>query len=332
MTRVFCVAALVTFSWGQKPTFKGGISIVEVDAHVSDDGGPIEGLLADDFSVLENGHPVRLRYCSLEETSLDVILLFEVSRFMAPKSEQLRVSAEMALAELRDGDRVGVMSFSKTTQLELGLTTDLKATKPRIRSGLADARFSKEPSILVAADAAAQYLGTFPASESRRVVLIFTGDVGVGFRGDNGFGKPREEIDSGKVARHFCDNNIALGGMIIPTVTARFLRVDPLDARVLSRIVNYDDFVEPVVTQTGGQIVFAGDIGSTKRTANPNGALREVIRRMRSRYKLYFEPDSRTAGARRTLDVSLTAIAFAQHPKAKVLARRAYLVSKSRNQ
>jgi hypothetical protein len=67
MTRVFCVGALVTLSWGQKPTFKGGLSIVEIDAHVSDDGGPIEGLIADDFTVLENGHPVRLRYCSFEE-------------------------------------------------------------------------------------------------------------------------------------------------------------------------------------------------------------------------------------------------------------------------
>jgi len=123
---------------------------------------PIDGLQPGDFAVQDNRHPVTLRYGQQDESVLDVVFLFEISKLMASKVLQVRIASEMAMAELREGDRVAVMSFKEKARVELPLTSDLKAAKLRIRNGLADAAFGGSAYILPAAAAAAKYLSTLP--------------------------------------------------------------------------------------------------------------------------------------------------------------------------
>jgi hypothetical protein len=63
------------------------------------------------------------------------------------------------------GDRIHGLS----SVLELDLTSDLKAIKPKIRSGLADAGFRKEPSILIATDTAGKYLPDFQGPKAENL-------------------------------------------------------------------------------------------------------------------------------------------------------------------
>jgi len=315
----------------QVPNFDSRVSIVEVDAQVIGKSGAIDGLHLEDFAVQDNHQPVTLRYCSHEETPLDIVLLFEVSRFMKPELERMRIAAESALAELREGDRVAVMSFAKTTQVELPLTGNLMAVKPKIRSGLADATFAREPGILAAATAGAKYLARFPEPHGRRVVLMFTGDVAVGFTGDNGVSAPRALVDSATASAVFWDADTALSAMVIPNKAARLLRFDPLDVAVLhlDAIVNFDDFVEGVAQQTGGEVVFAEKMPRIAATLNPNAALRQVIQRMRRRYRLFYDLPQGKPGQHRRVDVDLSPSARGEHPDARTIARKGYRIPKS---
>jgi VWFA-related protein len=310
------------------PNFDSRVSLVEVDAQVIGKSGIIDGLRLQDFSVQDNRHPVTLRYCSQEETPLDIVLLFELSRFMKPKLVEMRIAVENALAELREGDRVAVMSFAKTTQLEFPLTGDLKALKPKIRSGLADATFAREPGILAPAVAGARYLAQFPEPHGRRVVLMFTGDVAVGFTGDNGKSEPRLLVDSATASAVFWDADTALSAMVIPNRAARILRFDPLDVAVLhlDAIVNFDDFVEDVAQQTGGEVVFAEKMPKIAATPNPNAALRQVIQRMRRRYRLFYDLPRGKPGQRRRVDVDLSQSARGEYPDARTIARKGYRI------
>src|SRR5271154_5197825 len=104
----FLIAAYVT---AQQPRFKAGVSIVEVDAQVIGAGGVIEGLRIGDFVVKENRQPVRLRECVREETALDMVLLFDLSKIMESKRDDMILAAELALTQIREGDRLAVMSF-----------------------------------------------------------------------------------------------------------------------------------------------------------------------------------------------------------------------------
>jgi Mg-chelatase subunit ChlD len=90
----------------------------EIDAQVVEKSGAIHGLRLADFVVKDNRSPTTLRYCSQDETSLDIIFAFELSRFMAAQINQIRGAAEIAMSELREGDRVAVISFNKTSRIE----------------------------------------------------------------------------------------------------------------------------------------------------------------------------------------------------------------------
>jgi hypothetical protein len=85
--------ALATCLAAQDPSFKAGISIVEIDAQVFDKNGIIDGLTQVDFAVQDNRQPVTLRYCVEEETPLDLVLLLELSKMMAPNRMKLRGAA-----------------------------------------------------------------------------------------------------------------------------------------------------------------------------------------------------------------------------------------------
>lgn len=124
MNRCSLSVLFAVCAFSQQPKFTSGVSIVEVNAQVIGKTGTIDGLHAGDFAVKDNGSPMTLRYCSQDETGLDVVLVFELSRFMAPHQAQIRAAAEVALSELREGDRVAVMSFNKTSRIEVPLSGD----------------------------------------------------------------------------------------------------------------------------------------------------------------------------------------------------------------
>ena len=323
-----CAKAQVPEGPQVPPNFDSRVSLVEVDAQVIGKSGIIDGLHIQDFAVQDNRHAVTLGYCSQEETPLDIVLVFELSRFMKPKLKEMRTAVESALAELREGDRVAVMSFAKTAQLEFPLTGDLTALKPKIRSGLADATFAREPGILAAANAGAKYLAQFPEPHGRRVVLMFTGDVDIGFTGDNHVTEPRPLVDSATASSVFWDADTALSAMVIPNKAARILRFDPLDVAVnhLSLFADFDDFVEDVAQQTGGEVVFAEKLAKIAATPNPNAALRQVIQRMRRRYRLFYDLPRGKPGQRRRVDVDLSQSARAEYPDARTIARKGYRI------
>ena len=91
MGRAFVLAlGFATCLAAQQPTFKTGISIVEIDAQVFDKAGIIDGLKQADFTVTDDRQPVSLRYCIQEETPLDLLFMLELSRMIAPNRMKLR--------------------------------------------------------------------------------------------------------------------------------------------------------------------------------------------------------------------------------------------------
>ena len=73
--------------------------------------------------------------------------------------------------------------------------------------------------------------------------------------------------------------------------------------------------------KTGGEVVNADD---------PGQAFREMLRRMRKRYSLYYAMPAGKAGSSRRVSVELSPAAKEQHPAAQVLARKGYIIPKTR--
>lgn len=311
---------LAASALGQQPNFTSGVSIVEIDAQVLGGHGTIEGLHLADFAVKDNRNPVKLRYCSQEETSLDVVFLFETSRFMAPQLTRIRTASEIAMNELREGDRVAVMSFNRTSRMELPLTGDFKVVKPKIRSGLLNAVFEKDPAILAAADASARYFST-QKEGGHRVVLMFTGDVAL----------RTPDVYPEEATKDLWDANASLTAVVIPNAAARFLRFDGMDIIQLKKFLNISmsDFIEDVARETGGEAIFTRDMPPKIRAnPSPNAALRDVMERMRRQYRLYYDRPAGKPGQHHRIDIELSPTARALHPDARLIARRGYVIPK----
>jgi hypothetical protein len=76
-----------------------------------------------------------------------------------------------------------------------------------------------------------------------------------------------------------------------------------------------------VAQKTGGEAVNADDPGHT---------FREMLRRMRKRYSIYYAMPVDKPGTARQVTVDLAAAAKSRYPNSEVLARKGYLIPKVR--
>ena len=89
-----------------------------------------------------------------------------------------RLLQESVLAALRGGDRVGVLTFRDSVEVELPLNADLAQAKQRVRNGLAYATFARKPWVLPAVAQAGEYLASTGKPHGRRAILVFSANVG----------------------------------------------------------------------------------------------------------------------------------------------------------
>jgi VWFA-related protein len=303
----------------QETTFKSGISIVEIDASVFDQAGIVKGLTKDDFAVTDQGRTINLRYCVQERTSLDLLMLFDLSQMMAAKGMELRGAAESALAALREGDRVGVLTFRDTVQMELPLTADLATAKQRVRTGLAYATFARKPWVLSAVARAGEYLTSTGKPHGRRAILVFSANVGFTLPDPSHIG----------VASGLWTADAILSGITLPTSWTRHIYDEnPYHILALMQMssINRFDSVDDIAAQTGGEIVYTENAGAVPQTPNPYLALQQLIERMRQRYRLYYDMPEAKPGQRRRVSIELSPAAQKAHPDARIVGRRGYVV------
>ena len=314
------VLALAVRLLAQDPTFRTGISIVEIDAQVVDDNGIVGGLTRDDFLVRDNGQPVSLRYCTQEERPLDLILLFEVTRMMAPNAMKLRGAAETAISAMQPGDRVGAISFNESVRVEIPLTTDLQVVRQRLRFGLAYAAFAGKPYVLPAVVETTKYLAELPGPHGRRAILTFSANAGFGVSNQSHLG----------VAKTLWNTDTILSGVVIPSSWTR-LTYDDNPYRIFGMIsagINRSDDIDEVAWQTGGETVYIENVGPMRSPADPYLEIRRAIQSMRRRYMLYYDMPEARPGERRRVSIELTPSAQANHLGARVNARKGYVVPK----
>lgn len=303
-------------------TFKSGISLVELDASVFDAGGIIEGLKPEDFAVKDERQPVVLRYSVQEDSPLDLVLLFELTKMMAANWTSLRGAAEVAVAATHEGDRLGVMAFSDGARLELPLSSDLKEVKQRVRSGLAYATFEGKPFVLSAVSNAAKYEGGQGKPHGRRAILMFGANAGFG-----------PASSHARVTSELWDADTILSGVVIPTSWTRLI-YDQNPYHIWGMMSNPArfprfDYIDDVAAQTGGEMIYIEDAGPIKQTRQPYVSLRLAIEHMRRRYRLYYDLPDAKPGQRRRVQIELSPAARRLYPEATIVGRRGYAVPKT---
>ncbi len=313
---VLPILALAAFAQ-ETPTFKTGVSLVHVDAEVvTYDGRLLTGFTKDDFRVLDEGKEQPIVYFSAGLEPLDLILLFDVSGSMKPKVKQVASAAREGMEELWPGDRVAILTFNTRSRLVLPFTDDLKHVRQSIERDILNLPFGGGTLIQDAVWDAVQCFRKEPKTQRRRAVLIITDDEGA---------PTRKEAS---IVREYWEADALLTGLIVTGPAQSYQSVPrmPPVGRMppIGRIppVAYPPArpasvgVKGIADQTGGDFVQSGD---------PAREFPASMRRIRSRYTIYYAMPEAKPGTPRSIRVVLAPALAERQPGTRIRARTGYV-------
>ncbi len=284
------------------PTFTAEANLVRVDFEVLHNNAPAGPFSAADLIVRDNGAPQPIRAISEGQLPLDLVLLFDVSGSMDNFVAQVAATAELAMKELREGDRVAVMSFNENTRLLLRLTPDLDRLVRTVRERVLTGDFDGGTALLAGVDDAARYLLSTARGPNRRAIIVITDNVGQRSR--------RESI----VVSNLWEADATVHALVMTsraqTAWKWYFRIAAPYAELLM-----SEGVGGAVSKTGGVMLAARDAA---------GTLPELVRRIRARPALYYAMPPGPEGKYRQIKIELAPHMRKQYPKARIYARRGY--------
>ena len=284
--------------------FRAGVALVHVDAEVtSADGRILDGLAKDDFRVLDERKEQAILQFASEEEPLDLILLFDVSGSMREVVQAVAAAARDGFKQLQHGDRVSVMAFNTRSRVVAPFTDDLEAVDRTIQRDVMDIQFGGGTFIQAAVDDAALRFLHEKRTQRRRAVLIITDNIGM---------RTRRE---GSVVRDFWEADALLSGLVVRNPRYEAIRAATVILGPQNLVMQAG--MRGIADKTGGDFIHSDD---------PGTAFRDAMRRIRSRYGIYYALPQAKPGAMRTVHVELKADAAKRYPKARVRARTGYVV------
>ncbi len=286
----------------QEPTFTTSVTLIRVDAEVLVGDRMVEGLTAEDFEVIDEGQPQRVRNVGRDLEPLDVVLLFDISGSMEWVAQKVAAGAERALAALREGDRAAVMTFHTWQELVETLTDEMPHVVEAVRKKVLRSRFGGGTYLTAAAGEAVKVLAEAEGGR-RRAVIAITDNRGTASR--------RED----RVLREYWEADTLLCGVLTPQDPSQFAE---WKSRMIGpQLALPEQGLGGLIQQTGGSAV---------TTDEPGTALEDMLRRLRSRYTLYYAmPAGARPGRTRKLEVKLRGAAAAKYPDARIRARGGYV-------
>jgi VWFA-related protein len=305
MRRIVAILWAATLAYAQDPvTFRAGVSLVHVDAEVlGEDGRILTGFHKEDFRVFDERKEQPILQFAAEEQALDLILLFDISGSMRGVVQRVADAARQGLHELRPGDRVCVMVFNSSSREIAPFNEDLDAVDRTIQNDVLGLNFGGGTLIQAAVSDAAMRFRREPHTERRRAVLIITDNMG------------RRTRREASVVEEFWESDAILSGLIVRNPAYQAMRTVGIINSPLNLAMEAG--MKGIAEKTGGDSLTANE---------PGTAFEEAMRRIRTRYSLYYALPEAKPGATRSIRVELTPAAAQRSPKSRVRARSGYVV------
>jgi VWFA-related protein len=283
------------------PVFRASVTLIRVDIQVTGrNGKAISDFTQQDFLVFDENQPQQVAHFGRESEPLDLLLLLDISGSMRRSLEDVAAATRAALAQLRPGDRVGLMLFARRAEVVQPFTEDLRSTQNKILDSIYKQNLGSGTLINESLIAAADYMKQQPV-KGRRAVLIVTDNEGLNYK------SPDSEVVR---AMHSADT--VLNALVVrkggrpPVVNrARYTNpdFDPPDVYAISE-------------KTGGEAV--------EGLGKVSEMFQRMIERIRSRYFIQYPAPQAEPGTFRHIRVELAPEAKRKYPDATVRAREGY--------
>jgi tight adherence protein B len=165
-TVVGCAAAVVHAQ--DRPVFRSGVEVVELDVSVTRGGQPVGGLKAQDFSLTDNGVGQVIDRVTLDQLPLSVLLALDTSQSVSgDRLRHLVDASEGLIHALRRDDRAGLLTFSHAIDLAVPMTDDVNQVVERLRAIEPTGSTALRDAVQIALDLR-------PRDRTRTLLLVFT--------------------------------------------------------------------------------------------------------------------------------------------------------------
>lgn len=165
-TLVACAAAVVHAQ--DRPVFRSGVEVVELDVSVTRGGQPIGGLRSQDFSLTDNGVAQVIDSVTLDQLPLSVLLALDTSQSVSgDRLRHLVDAGEGLIHALRRNDRAGLLTFSHAIDLAVPMTEDVNQVVERLRTIEPTGSTALRDAVQIALDLR-------PRDRTRTLLLVFT--------------------------------------------------------------------------------------------------------------------------------------------------------------
>lgn len=303
--RLPAAAALVTLAvlpLAGQTRFRSSVSVVRVDALVTDGRRPVTGLTPAHFEIRDNGVRQKVLDVHFETLPLNIICALDVSGSVAGQPLlQLKDAVTAVVDALGEQDRAALMTFSNRLRLHTGLTRDrgqLRSAVAAVQAGGATALF----------DGVFAALALREADEGRTLLLLF---------GDG------MDTASWLSARNAIDASGRSDVVIYPVTNRpaleplkRVLSSDPGRTSVRQQVPRRRRSAEYVLGEladnTGGRVFHVDNEATLRET------FLLALAEFRQRYVISYEPAGVAADGWHTIDVKL------KGRSGQVRARRGY--------
>jgi VWFA-related protein len=160
----------------QRGLFRGGVDLVSLSVTVTGpDGRYVSDLMAEDFTVLEDGRQQDLAFFERASTPLAISILIDSSTSMTRQMPQAQQAASEFVARLKPGDLAQVVDFDRRVQVLQGFTGDRDTLERAIRRVVPRGSTSMFNAIYIAL----RELGALakpPGDQIRRDVIVVLSD------------------------------------------------------------------------------------------------------------------------------------------------------------
>jgi VWFA-related protein len=152
----------------ERPVFRVGVEVVELDVSVTRGGQAIAGLTARDFALTDNGVAQQIDSVTLDALPLSVLLALDTSESVAgERLRHLMDAGDGLLRALRGDDRVALLTFSHAIDLAVPMTNDVGLVSQRLHAIQPTGSTALRDAVQIAIDLR-------PRDRSRALLLVFT--------------------------------------------------------------------------------------------------------------------------------------------------------------
>lgn len=313
--------------------------IVSVPVKISDRKGRfIGGLTKENFQIFEDGVPQEIEYFSNEQQPFTVALVLDMSYSAKFKAPEIQQAALTFISQLRENDRVMVVSFDEQVYVHTEPTSDRQALQRAVKS----TKIGYGTSLYEAVDLVINQ--KFRRINGRKAIVLFSDGVDTTSRRAHDLNNLSDALELDALvypiqydtfaAVQAMKNKPVISQPTIPSPiptqnkspfpfplpTGGTGGVGTMDAKGTS-VEEYrkaDEYLNEMANRTGGRLFQADSIVNLER------AFSNIAAELREYYSLgYYPKDAATAGKKHKIKVRVN-----QPPNAVVRARDSYVVGK----